>query len=287
MKFTDDCLTYYYTPKSLLLQWFNGTVTLKGKLKYGSIFMVNNMIFKTAAAEKIRALFKDYTDTLVWSCLDGTMGELYTDSDRESASAVIGDFHFLAGRLCAELVRLVEREYTILVPQNEGWSELIKEIWGSKARKITRHATRKDVPFDIDRLKSAELPAGFEVEPIDRKWFDYCTQTPWCRDFVSQYETYEKYEKLGIGVLVLKDGIPVSGASSYSSYKGGIEIQVDTLTGHRRQGLAYCACSQLILKCLEKGIYPSWDAHGLTSLALAEKLGYRYSHSYTAFEVFK
>ena len=75
----------------------------------------------------------------------------------------------------------------------EGWSELVKEIWGSKARKITRHATRKDVPFDIDRLKSVELPAGFVVEPIDRKWFDYCTQTPWCRDFVSQYETYEQY----------------------------------------------------------------------------------------------
>ena len=62
---------------------------------------------------------------------------------------------------------------------------------------------------------------------------------------------------------------------------------MDTLTGHRRQGLAYYACAQLILACLEKGIYPSWDAHGLTSLTLAEKLGYRFSHSYTAFEIFK
>ena len=245
------------------------------------------MIYKAQANEKIKEIFKDCTDTLVWSCLEGTMGELYTDGNEESVSAVIGDFCFLAGKPSSELVKNLNREYTIMVPQSDRWSELIKKIWGSKARKITRYATRKDVVFDTEHLKSIELPARHEAVHIDRMWFDYCKKTEWCRDFVSQYKTYEQYEKLGIGVIILKDGIPVSGASSYSSYSGGIEIQVDTLTGHRRQGLARYACAQLILSCLEKGIYPSWDAHNLSSLTLAEKLGYRFSHSYTAFEVFR
>ena len=64
MKFTDNCLAYYYTPKTPLIQCFNGTVTLKGKVKYGTIFTVNSMIFKTAVTDKIREFFKDSRDTL-------------------------------------------------------------------------------------------------------------------------------------------------------------------------------------------------------------------------------
>ena len=43
------------------------------------------------------------------------------------------------------------------------------------------------------------------------------------------------------------------------------------------------ACgARLILECLTRGIYPGWDAHDRRSLALAEKLGYRLDHPYTA-----
>ena len=85
--------------------------------------------------------------------------------------------------------------------------------------------------------------------------------------------------------MIKKDGDFVSGASSYSAYKGGIEIQVDTRAGFRRQGLAFYACARLILECLERGLFPSWDAHNLTSLMLARKLGYQFSHSYIAYEI--
>ena len=36
---------------------------------------------------------------------------------------------------------------------------------------------------------------------------------------------------------------------------------------------------------LEEGLYPSWDAHNMDSVRLAEKLGYKFSHAYTAYEV--
>ena len=86
-------------------------------------------------------------------------------------------------------------------------------------------------------------------------------------------------------MVILKDGIPVSGASSYASYQGGIEIDVDTKEGYRRKGLAYRCAARLILECLARNLYPSWDAQNLWSLALAKKLGYQYENSYTAYEI--
>ena len=83
----------------------------------------------------------------------------------------------------------------------------------------------------------------------------------------------------------MKNGNIVSGASSYSRYREGIEIEVDTVPEERNKGLAAIVCAALILDCLEEGLYPSWDAQNLTSVHLAEKLGYELDHAYTAYEV--
>ena len=93
------------------------------------------------------------------------------------------------------------------------------------------------------------------------------------------------YEKYGLGVILLKDGQVVSGASSYSAYKGGIEIEIDTRKDYRRKGLASICGAKLILECLDRGLYPSWDAQNMGSVALAEKLGYHFDHAYDAYEV--
>lgn len=54
---------------------------------------------------------------------------------------------------------------------------------------------------------------------------------------------------------------------------------------YRQRGLAYVCAAKLILECLERDLYPSWDAKTKISVALAEKLGYHYSHTYTSIEV--
>jgi len=74
-------------------------------------------------------------------------------------------------------------------------------------------------------------------------------------------------------------------ASSYSSYKGGIEIQIDTREDCRRKGLATVCGARLILECLSRDLYPSWDAQNQWSVSLAGKLGYRFDHAYIAYEV--
>ena len=79
------------------------------------------------------------------------------------------------------------------------------------------------------------------------------------------------------------DSWPAAGASSYTIYDGGIEIEIDTRPDQRRQGLALACGAQLILTCLERRLFPNWDAHDLRSAALAEKLGYRMDHPYRAY----
>ena len=104
---------------------------------------------------------------------------------------------------------------------------------------------------------------------------------------MSNFASFREYERHGVGFVAIKsgDGSLAAGASSYSAYKGGIEIEIDTREDFRRQGLATAAAAGLILECLHRGLYPSWDAANLWSVALAEKLGYTFSHEYTAYEV--
>lgn len=130
------------------------------------------------------------------------------------------------------------------------------------------------------------LSDEYQLKMIDEMLFHRCRELSWCRDWVVLYDGYAHYEKCGLGAVILKDGEIVSGASSYSSYNGGIEVEIDTRKDYRRKGLAYAAGAKLILECLKRGLYPSWDAQNKWSVALAEKLGYHYSHTYTAYEIY-
>ncbi len=93
------------------------------------------------------------------------------------------------------------------------------------------------------------------------------------------------YLEQGRGFAVLKGGEPVAMASSYTVYREGIEIEIDTLEGERRKGLATALAAALILSCLQDGLYPSWDAANMDSVRLAEKLGYAFSHEYCCYAV--
>lgn len=77
----------------------------------------------------------------------------------------------------------------------------------------------------------------------------------------------------------------VCGVSSYSIYDDGIEIEIGTNAKHRKKGLATVAAAALIIDCLDKGIYPSWDAANLESVKLAQKLGYFLVESYDTYYI--
>ena len=248
------------------------------------------MIVKLERPERSEGLFEGCTDTTLFSCLQGVMGEVYgDDAERpEAARAVLGDFSFFGGKPTEGLLRLFEDlEFHILVPGSEGWERLIEACLSAKVKRVLRYGIKKEPEvFDRDKLRAAveNLPEGYELQEMDEGLFLRCREIPWCRDWVALYRDYAHYREHGLGAVILRDGQPVSGASSYSGYLGGIEIEIDTRADYRRRGLAYVCGAKLILDCLERGWYPSWDAQNLWSVALAEKLGYHFDHEYVVYE---
>ena len=246
------------------------------------------MIHELKDTSKVQSLFKGWEETLIYSCLQNVMGRVFvTDPDNpKSAMAFVGCFGFYAGEPDRELVENKPEGFVIMTPQNEEWASLIEDCFPSSKR-VIRYAIKKDTQFDVEALKNkiSELPEGYELKPIDSDIYDLCLENPVTRDFVSAFESKEKYLELGRGIVILKDGNIVSGASSYTRYKTGIEIEVDTAESERRKQLATIVCAALIVQCLEEGLYPSWDAQNMNSVHLAEKLGYEFSHEYVAYEV--
>ena len=246
------------------------------------------MIYILKDTSKVNYLFDGWQETLIYSCLQNVMGKVYvTNPDNpRSAFAFVGCFGFYAGEVNRELVEAKPDGFVIMVPQNEEWAKMIEDCYPSSKR-VTRYAIKKDTKFDIPALKQElnRLPAGYELKRIDSKIYDICLTDPVTRDFVSAFDNKEQYLQIGRGMVILKDGKIVSGASSYTRYNTGIEIEVDTVESERRNHLATIVCSALILQCLEEGLYPSWDAQNLNSVHLSEKLGYEFSHEYVAYEV--
>ena len=245
------------------------------------------MLYELTDTSKVTHLFEGWQETLIYSCLQRVMGKIFvTDPDSpRSAMAYVGCFAFYAGEADRELVMNKPDGFVIMTPQNKEWEACIEACF-PEAKKVTRYAIKKKTQFDRDYLRkmTAELPGGYELKEIDEKTYDMCLSDPLTRDFVSSFESKEKYLEIGKGVVIIKSGLIAAGASSYSRYKEGIEIEVDTIEEERRKGLATIACAALILRCLDEGLYPSWDAQNMNSVRLARKLGYEFDHEYTAYE---
>ncbi len=85
------------------------------------------MIVRLKETEKAAHLFEGWQETIIWSCLQKVMGEIYGDAqeDPTSAMALLGDFCFLAGEPDQELVLYAagrcRTDFVIMVPQDGRW----------------------------------------------------------------------------------------------------------------------------------------------------------------------
>lgn len=252
------------------------------------------MIYEMTGTANASSLFGKWEETLIWSCLQGVMGKVYADDLHAptAAMAILGDFSFFAGKPNMELVSYkpgwCTQSFMIMVPQNENWQNMILRFYGKKAKTVSRYATKKEPHiFNKEKLEQiiSALPAEYSLSIIDEKLYQMCRAEAWSADLVSQFPDYSHYRNLGLGAVICKDHTIVSGASSYSRYREGIEIEIDTREDYRRKGLACICGAKLVTECLKRNLYPSWDAQNKASVSLAEKLGYHYSHTYTAIEI--
>lgn len=255
------------------------------------------MIFQIPVVQRkdFTFLFSGQTDTLIQSCLQGFHGSLWCDHPKSPSCGriICGDFCFLGGdasspgakELICDLIYPFGQKILIFIPPSKEWQALLTESWGNKLTFSSRYRLKKE-PEVFDRKKLSDIVSSlskeYRLKQIDSQLYKAVFSEEWSRDFVSNFSP-ESFSLLGLGFVVLKGGVPVSGASSYIRYRDGIEIEIDTRESERRKGLAAICAAALILECLERDLYPSWDAANPISLRLAQKLGYHLEKEYPAF----
>lgn len=236
--------------------------------------------------KKIAPLFSGWNETLIWSVLQGHMGIALVDDEvnPKAAQVAVGDFCFFAGEpSVAFAAKAATRE---IVSRDEAWHPAIEEAFGARAEKRLRYAIKKE-PNVFSREQLARymqaLPSEFELRLFDREICEQTLLAEWSHDFCDCFRSEEDFLARGVGVAALHNGVLVAGASSYTVYDGGFEIEIDTHPDYRQRGLATACGARLILEALERNLYPSWDAFDLRSVALAEKLGYHLDHPYSIY----
>lgn len=242
---------------------------------------------------KIAPLFKEWDESFLLSCMQGYMGKAWADDAEtpNSGQIIVGDFCFFAGVPNMELVKNIPvyffSESILMIPQNGDWALMIEDAY-ENCEKTFRYSIKKEPDvFDRSKLESyiKKILPDYKLKIMDETLYNRAKAEQWSKDLCSQFQSYQEYQLYGIGVMVLHGDLPISGASSYIVYDKGIEIEVDTKKEYRRCGLALACAAKLILECMDRGLYPSWDAHDMRSVLLAEKLGYHRNQRYATYIV--
>lgn len=251
------------------------------------------MIYKAdhSVSEKLVPLFKKMDSTIVLSYLQGHMGDAWVDNleNPTVAQIAVGIFVFYAGNPDAvEAEELLHNlpDFTLAIVDSDEWKIRIEKVHKGSYEKFQRFRFKKD-PQDLDRkyilnLLSA-LPEEYEIKKIDKEIANAASFHELSEDFISQFDSIDDFMDRGIGYAILHKGQVVSAATSFSIYDDGIEIEIASHPNHRRKGLAAIVASALILDCLDRGKYPSWDAANTESVELAKKLGYTFKESYDTY----
>ena len=196
---------------------------------------------KGAGLERIAPLFSGWDETLIWSVLQGCMGKAWADNKDNPSAALLwmGDFLFLAGDwkcpAAKELAGYIPEgfyvEEAIVIPQNRHWQELVEESHKGRVEVFSRFAICKE-PHVFDRAKLEafrdSLPHEFTLKAIDPELYKVILQTPWAWDLCGRFPTWEDFAAHGHGFVALHGDELAAGASTYSWYREGIEIEIDT-----------------------------------------------------------
>ena len=243
--------------------------------------------------KQLFSLFEGMQDTMILTGLKGHMGSAWVNDpiNPTAAQIIVGVFVIYAGNPYAEgaeeLLKNL-REESIVIVNTDDWKSRIEFIHKESIEKFQRYAFKKDIEIlDRNHIQGflSKLPKGYELRKIDAALAYQPSLQQVSKDFTEQFGSIDNYIRKGVGYCILHNGQIVCGASSYSVYDDGIEIEIDTHPDHRRKGLATVAAAALILECLDKGVYPSWDAANLDSVALAQKLGYVLEEAYDAYYI--
>lgn len=233
------------------------------------------------------------------TCVEGRMGRIWVDNEEKPSCAItlVGDFYFFVGEYRKDeeegIHSIIDKHCKgkILIIHGKHWEAVLdwmKENYPDSYKSFSRYALLGKIDwFDKDKLKQnvVTIEPEYKVERIDEHSYSITGEQYWTMDFCSNFISKEDFFANGIGYVILKGEEIIVGASTYSYCEGKLEITIETKEEYRKKGLALACASKLILESIERNIYPRWDAANLASVALAEKLGYRFGHEYTAYGI--
>lgn len=250
------------------------------------IYEVNN-----EARKKIIPMFERMDSTILLACLQGHMGSAWVDNleNPTVAQVTVGIFVFFAGdpnTTAAEELLHNLADYNLVIVNTDEWKNRIETVHKGSIEKFQRYRFEKN-PEHLDRRHIqnllSPLPKGYELKRIDAMVAKEPSLHELSEDFVAQFNSVDDFIDRGVGFAILNEGQVVCGATSFSIYDDGIEIEIATHPQHRRKGLATITAAALMVDCLDRGMYPSWDGANSESVKLAEKLGYVYKESYDTY----
>ena len=241
-------------------------------------------IFKYTDLDKIKPLFNDIRFYMGKSVLDGVMGEAYVDNilSPNIAFLVVRSYCFISGKLNKEKLKCIIDEnfnnYTLIPSDN--LKKEIENIYQNNIIKSQRYSIKKDVIFDKTKLKSMinNLTKDFRLVKITKELVDKIKK----EEFIC---ITDDYENNGIGYCCMYNNEIIGVASSNIFYKDGIEVNIKVKDKYRRKGIASAMASSLILECLKKHKKISWDAYNMSSVFLAQKLGFEFDSAYDIYEL--
>jgi GNAT superfamily N-acetyltransferase len=234
-------------------------------------------------------------DSMLLWFLDGNpYCDAWVNNELEPDEAVIiaADFCYLLGEVKYpdEIVPILieNAQYKVIIPCGSQWITFLNAYLAERVRCYKRYAIKQEPDvFDKDHLKQLVegIDSRYEIKRIDEALYNEVLGMDWAADGCYFFRSYLDFEANGLGYIVCKDGQVVCIASSYTAYKNRIGVTIGTLEEHRRKGLASACAARLILACLERGIYPAWEAANMKSVALAEKLGYHFDKEFDVYSI--
>lgn len=251
------------------------------------------MIYEANAdtRKKLAPMFDSFEDTVVLSCLQGHMGTAYVNDlvNPTVAQITVGIFVFFAGdpntKEAEELLYNLPK-FTLAIVETDDWKRRIESVHKNAIEKFQRYRFEKN-PEHLERAYIlnllSSLPEGYEIKKVDKDIANAPSFHELSEDFVSQFDSIDDFLNRGIGYAIIHEGQVVSAATSFSIFDDGIEIEIATHSQYRRKGLATITASALILDCMDRGKYPSWDGANAESVELAKKLGYVFKESYDTY----
>lgn len=230
------------------------------------------------------------------AAIEGNMGKAWTDNKEKPTIGIVlvADFCHLLGSIKSEedehkVKGLLDKcKGRIIVLDDKSWVSILEKHYPTSLRSFKRFAIKREPgTFNINVLKCYinTIEQEYKIERINKDLYQKVIEDPFMADCCSNFSSVEDFNENGMGYVITHNGSIISGASSYSYCEGFIDITIGTKEDFRQKGLALACASKLILECIEKNVYPVWDAVDTRSVSLAEKLGYRFDREYEVYSI--